>query len=132
MFSLKVHHLGYLVKKKEAAKKAFSSLGYEVTDDWVHDELRGVDLCFMKKDNLLVELVCPFSDDSVVSGLKKRNGNGPYHICYVSESIEKDAETLRDLGYLPTTEAEPAPAFGGKNVQFFIHPMLGMIELVEE
>ena len=42
-----------------------------------------------------------------------------------------DAAALRAQGYLPITEPAPAPACGGHPVQFFLHPAVGMIELVE-
>ncbi|MDO4284183.1 MAG: VOC family protein [Eubacteriales bacterium] len=131
MLHLKVHHIGYLVKKKAKAKDAFLALGYLVKQDWVRDESRGIDICFLEKDSLLIELVCPFTGDSLVSGLLARMKNSPYHICYVSEHPRQDAAALRDLGYLPITEAQPAPACGMHPVQFFLHPALGMIEVLE-
>lgn len=131
MLKLKVHHIGYLVKKAGPAKKAFTELGYTLRQDFVRDDSRGIDICFLEKDGVVIELVCPFTETSTVAGLAGRIKNSPYHICYVSESLEQDAASLRDLGYLPITEAEPAPACGGHPVQFFLHPSLGMIELVE-
>ena len=131
MLHLKVHHLGYLVKKRDAAKKAFEALGYAVESDWVRDEARGIDICFMTMDSLRVELVCPFTKDSDVSSLLSRIKNSPYHICYETASIEKTSEELRSLGFLPIKETAPAPMLGGRNVIFFLHPAMGMIELVE-
>ena len=131
MLDLAVHHLGYLVKKKDAAKAAFEALGYAETQPWGRDESRGIDICFMKKDALLVELVCPYRDDSDVSGLLKKMKNTPYHICYETASINKTSEELRSLGFLPIKETAPAPMLGGRNVIFFLHPAMGMIELVE-
>lgn len=131
MHHLKVHHLGYLVKKRDAAKKAFEALGYAVESDWVRDEARGIDICFMTMDSLRVELVCPFTKDSDVSSLLSRIKNSPYHICYETPSIADEMPLLRAEGYLPIKESAPAPACGGRNVAFFLHPALGMIELLE-
>lgn len=72
MPSLKIHHIGYLVKKLEKAKKTFESLGYLAEQDTVRDEIRKVDICFLIKDGYRVELVSPFSEESVVSGLLKK------------------------------------------------------------
>ena len=132
MLQLRVHHLGYLVKKKAQAEEAFLALGYAVRQDWVHDTARGIDIAFLEKDGLCVELVCPFTKDSVVSGLLARQKNSPYHICYISENLEKDGEALHVLGFLPIAPAAPAPACAGHAVQFFLHPALGMIELLEK
>ena len=46
MSNLKIHHIGYLVKKMEQAKKTFESLGYQVEQDTVYDHIRKVDICF--------------------------------------------------------------------------------------
>ena len=132
MLHLKVHHIGYLVKKKDAAKAAFLNLGYSVEKDWIRDEFRGIDICFVIKDGLRVELVSPYTNTSDVAGLLKRIKNSPYHICYCSADIEKDSDLLREEGYLPITGTAPAPALEGRGVRFFMHPALGMIELVRE
>ncbi len=130
--TLTVHHVGYLVKKKNQAMRAFLGLGYVIAQDWVRDELRGIDIAFVTKDGLAVELVCPYRDDSDVSGLITRLKNSPYHICYVSRDLAADAEALRESGYLPMGGALPAPACGGHPVQFFMHPALGIIELIDK
>ena len=56
----------------------------------------------------------------------------PYHICYLTRSIAEETPRLREEGYVPVKESAPAPACGGRNVAFFLHPALGMIELLEE
>ena len=131
MLNLKVHHIGYLVKKGQPALDAFLALGYTPEEDWVRDTLRGIDICFIAKDGLRIELVCPYTGDSSVSGLLARLKNSPYHICYECSSIAGALPQLRDAGYLPITGKDPAPAISGRRVQFFLHPALGMIELVE-
>ena len=129
--NLSIHHIGYLVKKGQKAQASFLTLGYHTVQDWVRDDARGIDISFLEKDGVTIELVSPFREDSSVSGLMRRIKNSPYHICYVSESLEKDAAALRAQGYLPITEPAPAPACGGHPVQFFLHPAVGMVELVE-
>lgn len=132
LLNLKVHHIGYLVKKKDKAREAFLTLGYEITEDWVRDDLRGIDISFLTKDGYCVELVSPFRDDSDVSGLIPRLKNSPYHICYTSSDFESDVAALRDMGYLPITEKAPAPALGNRDVVFLLHPSLGMIEVLRQ
>lgn len=131
MPNLKVHHIGYIVKKSAPARDAFTALGYAVVRDFVRDESRGIDIAFLKKDGVLVELVCPFRNDSTVSGLMKRTGNAPYHICYASTNYDADTAELLEAGYLPFTGCDPAPAMDGLRVQFFMHPQIGMIEVIE-
>ena len=100
MPTLKIHHIGYLVKKIEKAKKTFEVLGYHIEQDTVYDEIRKVDICFLIKDGYRVELVSPVSADSVVSGLLKKYKNTPYHICYEAEDPEEACQELTSNGFI--------------------------------
>lgn len=128
---MKIHHIGYLVKKIEKAIKAFEGLGYQLTSEIIRDEYRQTDLCFLEKDGYVIELVSPFSKESVVSDLMKKLGNTPYHICYETADMDAQVEELLSQHYVLCDEKHEAVAFGGKNVCFLIHPFMGMIELVE-
>lgn len=128
---MKIHHIGYLVKKIDKAKEAFLELGYTVRQETVADDYRQVQICFLEKDGYVVELVSPLSGESVVAGLIKKFGNSPYHICYETDTYEKELEELQEKRYRICSESHEAIAIGGRNVCFLIHPHLGMIELVE-
>lgn len=128
---MKVHHIGYLVKNIEKAQKSFTSLGYVNEGEVIYDESRGIDILFMNNDSYRIELVSPKSEDSVVYGTLKKLGNTPYHICYEVEDIEKALEELRNQGYTPASEIEPAPAIEGRKVCFAFNRSIGIIELVE-
>ena len=128
---MKVHHIGYLVKKMEKAKAEFLQLGYEVEQDTVYDEYRGIDICFISKDGYRVELVSPVDKESVVAGMMKKYGNSPYHICYESYDFDKDMADLAARKYVQIDEPHAAVAIEGKRVVFMMHPYLGMIELIE-
>ena len=58
MTTLKIHHIGYLVKKIDKAKNTFESLGYLTRQDTVYDDIRKVNICFVEKDGYLIELPC--------------------------------------------------------------------------
>lgn len=128
---MKIHHIGYLVKKLDKALKAFQALGYAVAQEKVHDDNRGIDIVFLQKDGYAIELVSPVSAESVVADLIKRLGNNAYHVCYETPDIEAEIERLRDERYVVCSEPNRAPACGGRRVCFLIHPYMGMIELVE-
>lgn len=130
MTSLTVHHIGYLVKKIEKAKDAFLSLGYQIEQDTLQDEIRKVDICFLIKDGYRVELVSPYADDSVVSGLMKRYKNSPYHICYETTDFDSALTDLTANGFIAIDTPTPAPALGGRDVVFLNSAVLGMIELI--
>ena len=129
--SLKVHHIGYLVKKIEAAVSSFEKLGYRAAQDTVYDDIRKVNICFMEKDGYCIELVSPTHETSVVSGLMKKFKNSPYHICYETEDFEKDYMTLVSDGFMAIDTLTPAPALQGREVVFMTHPSSGMIELIK-
>ncbi|NLL77691.1 MAG: lactoylglutathione lyase [Clostridiales bacterium] len=131
MLNLKVHHIGYLVKKINAAISEFQHLGYVILQDIVYDDSRKVNICFMEKDGYTVELVSPATPDSVVAGLLKKYKNSPYHFCYESTDFENDLAALTKDGYTAIDMPTPAPALGNSRVTFLMNANLGMIELLE-
>lgn len=129
---MRIHHIGYLVKRLEKAKDVLQSGGYTVIQDAVYDEIRGVDIAFLEKDGYVIELVSPKTKDSVVASLIRTYKNAPYHICYSSDDLEADMKRLRERGFIGIDEPTPAPALGGRRVCFFMSPHIGMVELLEE
>ena len=131
MLTLKVHHIGYLVKKIDAAILSFQNLGYRISQDTVYDDIRKVNICFLEKDGYCIELVSPVSDDSVVYGLLKKYKNCPYHICYETEHFEEDYQALLSNGFISIDVPTPAPALQNKEVVFLTNASMGMIELIK-
>lgn len=129
--TLKVHHIGYLAKKMEAAINAFQHLGYTIRQDTVHDAIRRIHICFMEKDGYVIELVSPADNESLVSGLLKKYKNSPYHICYETQDLNQELALLTAEGYTAIDTPTPAPALGNRRVVFLMNPFLGMIELLE-
>ena len=129
---MKIHHIGYLVKKLPEAAEAFENLGYVSRGGITDDTLRGVDILFMEKDGYVIELVSPNRPDSVAAGLLKTRKNSPYHICYLCGELEQELAVLTASGYVQIDEPTPAPALENRRVCFLVHPQLGMIELLEE
>lgn len=132
MPTLKVHHIGYLVKKMDAAIHSFQNLGYQILQETVYDDIRKVDICFLEKDGYCVELVSPVSDTSVVFGLMKRFKNSPYHICYETTDFEKDYQELINSGFIAIDTPTPAPALQNQEVVFLTNASIGMIELLKK
>lgn len=132
MPTLKIHHIGYLVKKIDTAIDSFRNLGYQVIQDTVYDDIRKVKICFLQKDGYRVELVSPAAEDSVVSGLMKKYKNSPYHICYETDNFENDYQELMAGGFLSIDAPTPAPALQNKRVVFLSSASMGMIELINQ
>lgn len=129
---IKVHHIGYLVKKIRGGVEAFKKLGFFVKKDIVFDDYRKINVCFLEKDGYVVELVSPTSEDSIVSNLMKRYRNCPYHLCYITDNYEFDIQELLKQHYVFCSEKHEACAIDGKNVCFMINPNIGMIEIIED
>ena len=128
---MKIHHIGYLAKDMDKAAASFEALGYVKETEKVYDSIRDVDIIFMTNDGYRIELVSPKSDRSPVYATLKKLGNAPYHICYCCDDIEEAVSRLREEGYTPAGETEPAPAIGGARVCFMFRRQTGLIELVE-
>jgi methylmalonyl-CoA/ethylmalonyl-CoA epimerase len=129
---MKVHHIGYFVKNIEKGKQTFLNLGYEVEQDVVRDEYRGIDIVFLTKDGYRVELVSPYTKDSVVYDLRKKMGNSPYHICYEVANLDESMEALLQQRFVVSQEPHEAVAIDGRRVCFMVHGQMGIIELVEQ
>lgn len=129
---MRIHHIGYLVKKIDKAIDAFQTLGYQVTIHSTWDEGREAHLCFLENDGYCVELICPSKESSLYPLLQKYN-NAPYHICYVCDDLEQEIENLKAQKFMVFKEPAPAPVIGeNARVAFLMSARAGMIELVEE
>ncbi len=128
---MKIHHIGYLVKKIDKAQSKFENLGYKVKQTTIHDTYRNVLICFMQNGDYVVELVSPAGGDSVVDGLIEKYRNSPYHICYASDNFDSDTANLRLAGYVQIDEPCIAPAINNKRAVFFMSSSIGLVEVVE-
>lgn len=126
-----IHHIGYLVKNIDKSKSVFLALGYQVEQDMIYDEYRGVDICFMVNNGYRIELVSPKGHSSAVSELRKKMGNTPYHICYEVEDLNTAIKDLSKQHFVIWQEPHSAPAIDGKRVAFLVNGKIGIVELVE-
>ncbi len=126
-----IHHIGYLVKNMEKAVCDFTALGYRLETDICFDEPREIDLCFMRNSEYLIELVMPKSENSVAWNLLKKNGTGPYHICYQVDHLPSAIDEWKKKGFFEIAEPQEAVALSGRKVAFLTGRNIGMIELLE-
>ena len=132
---MELHHIGYLVKDMERAVTEFCALGYQTTSEIVYDAFRDIRICFlsskaMPHGGVLIELVMPVSDASVVASLAKKLGASPYHLCYLVDDLAEAAAALRARGYVPMAETTPAPALHDSPAAFYFHRQVGIVELI--
>lgn len=128
---MKVHHVGYLVKRMDQAVHEFEQLGFVEEHKLVYDSIRKINIVFMKSGDYRIELVCP-DKESPIYGLMKRYKNSPYHICYECDDLQLQIQPLTETGCLVIQEPCIAPAINNRRVAFLMNSEIGMIELVEK
>ena len=128
---MKIDHIGYAVRDIDKAKKSFETLGY-VFEETIEDRDRNIYIAFGEMDGYRIELVAPISEESPVDMHLSKIGPTPYHICYKSDNIEADIESLTANRYKVLIPLAPAIAFGNKRVVFMYSLAVGLIEIVEE
>ena len=135
---MKLHYVGYLVKRIDAARRAFEALGYEAfslcgAEAVCYDASRQCNICFLKlpeRTESYLELIEPVSPDSPVWGLMAKYKNAPYHLCFESTDLSAYIQHLRDSGWAVFQPPAPAPAMDGRSVVFLVHRSAGIVELV--
>ncbi|MDD4599646.1 MAG: VOC family protein [Negativicutes bacterium] len=128
---MRIHHIGYLVKRLEDALEEFLFLGYEIVKESKYYEDMHQSICFVSNGGYMVELICPIDPESAAWRLLKRYKNAPYHICYETENIRETAQKFVDRNYVLLGEPFKTPAIDNREVCFLINESAGMIELIE-
>lgn len=99
----------------------------------VEDPLQGVWVQFVHDEHgLCYELVAPAGEDSPVTQVIKTRRNVINHLAYRVHSLQEGATRLREQRHLPLGPSQPAVAFGGAHVQFFLSPLGHIVELIED
>ena len=131
---MKIHHIGYLVDNIENAAREFEKLGFSRRGEVLEDTSLEIYILFLYNNEQAVELIQPVSEKSPVYGLRKKYRNSPYHICYETDDLPGEIETMTNpnSGYILIQPPKPAPAIPNcPNVAFLMNSHIGIIELVE-
>ena len=128
---MKIHHVGYLTKRIDAAEKQFMLLGFSIEKSKQYDSIRKVNIEFLNNGNYRVELVEPADKESPMYPLLKHYKNTPYHFCYIVSNIDESIHDFEARGYHVIQPVEKAPCIDDYKVAFLLHPNMGIIEFVE-
>ena len=83
-------------------------------------ESQKVELCFLKLDNTLIELLTPTHPSSTLQKFLDKRGPGLHHICYRVSDIKAELNRLSGLGH---ELIDKEPRSGADNTLIaFIHP----------
>jgi len=125
-------HVGIVVHNIDAALTTYCGLlGFhllERTDAPDH----GVEIAFLDAGRGTIELLSPTDDESGTARFLARRGEGPHHVCFAVDDIEKTLAELRARG-LRLIDEKPRPGIHG--LVAFLHPQAAhgmMIELLQK
>ncbi len=128
---MKIHHVGYLTKNIDKTRAKLLELGFSVEAPVSYDDIRKINIEFLRNGDYRVELVQPMDKESPMYPLLKRYKNTPYHFCYEVADLDKAVSELSDMHYTVIQEPEIAPCIENHRVAFLNNISMGIIELVE-
>lgn len=129
---MKFHHIGYAVANLAESLNIFLSLGYSIVSGSEKDQLRKVEIAFVKNEGVLVELISPLDSESPITNLLNKVGNSAYHICYEVDDIDVKILELRKMRFILIEKPSQAIAINNQRVAFLYHPKYGLLELLEK
>lgn len=96
------------------------------------DPVNGVFVQFCRDSSgTCYELVAPLGDRSPVAGALKARHNILNHVAYLVDDLAAAEARLRRGGAVPAGKPQPAVAYSGRPIQFFITPLRFIVEMIE-
>jgi len=128
------HHIGIVVTDlDEAVVSLKNTIDIVSTSETIEDPGILVYVQFLIDSNdICYELIAPMNESSPVAKAAHENRNNLHHLAYVTDNFDFEFSRLRGLGHIPLGKAQPAVAFQGKRVAFFLTDIHTIFELVEQ
>ena len=103
MFALKLHHIGVVVQNiNESLGEIANFLNFESTSLPTLIGSQKVNICFLKTNNVYVELIEPAEENSPITNFAKEGG-GFHHLCFEVDNIQQEIDKVRlEAGLKPT------------------------------
>jgi len=128
-----LHHIGYLTDDLavEAARWC-TDFGYEREGPEFADAIQSARVCFLRQPGAdhWLELITPVGPSGKLTNALRQQVC-LHHLCYEVPNVFTTLALLREKGWLPLGNAEPAVAFGGRLVAWAMDRRKMLIELVE-
>jgi methylmalonyl-CoA/ethylmalonyl-CoA epimerase len=130
---MKFDHIGIFCKNLELGRKNLIEIFPIINlSDEFHDPLLKVSVQFLyDENNFCYELVAPNGEGNPVDSILKNKKNILNHIAYKVTDFDLTIEKYRNCGSLPLNLPQPAVAFNGARVIFFLTPIGIIVELIE-
>ena len=94
MFALKLHHIGIVVQNiNESLEEISNFLSFESTSLPTMVGSQKVNICFLKTNNVYIELIEPADPDSPITSFVKE-GAGFHHLCFEVDDIQQEIDKM--------------------------------------
>ena len=133
MFTLKLHHIGIVVQNiNESLGEIANFLSFESTSMPTLIGSQKVNICFLKTNNVYIELIEPTEENSPITNFAKEGG-GFHHLCFEVDDIQQEIDKMVKNGaYLVVG---PVKGFENRLIAFLMLNLkktkCKLIELVE-
>ena len=94
MFTLKLHHIGLVVQNiNESLGEIANFLSFESTSLPTIIGSQKVNICFLKTNNVYIELIEPTEENSPITNFAKEGG-GFHHLCFEVDNIQQEINKM--------------------------------------
>ena len=94
MFTLKLHHIGLVVQNiNESLGEIANFLSFESTSLPTIIGSQKVNICFLKTNNVYIELIEPTEENSPITNFAKEGG-GFHHLCFEVDDIQLEIDRM--------------------------------------
>ena len=94
MFTLKLHHIGIVVKNiNESLGEIANFLSFESISLPTIIGSQKVNICFLKTNNVYIELIEPTEENSPITNFAKEGG-GFHHLCFEVDDIQQEIDRM--------------------------------------
>ena len=130
---MKLHHIGIIVQNiNESIGEIANFLSFESISLPTLIGSQKVNICFLKTNNVYVELIEPAEKNSPIIDFAK-NGGGFHHLCFEVDNIQQEIDKMIKNG--ARLVVSPVKGFEDRLIAFLILNMkktkCNLIELVE-
>ena len=118
MFTLKLHHIGLVVQNiNESLGEIANFLSFESTSMPTLIGSQKVNICFLKTNNVYIELIEPTEENSPITNFAKEGG-GFHHLCFEVDDIQQEIDKMVKNGaYLVVA---PVKGFENRLIAFLM------------
>ena len=133
MFPLKLHHIGLVVQNiNESLGEIANFLSFESISLPTIIGSQKVNICFLKTNNVYIELIEPAEENSPITNFAKEGG-GFHHLCFEVDDIQQEIDKMVKNG--AHVVVSPVKGFDDRLIAFLMLNLkktnCKLIELVE-